>query len=293
MSSWATAPRSRARCSSPSRSATPRSCISTAPPATGWSPRWDRARRCSPAAPSRSASTPAIATCSTQRTGRGFIEPASATGHADQRAPRGRCAGGGFPRGADDLEATAVAEIEESFDFIIVGAGSAGCVLANRLTASGEHRLLLLEAGPDSRHPWLHIPVGYGRLFTDRRFNWCYATEPQPHCHDRQVIAPRGKVLGGSSAINGLIYIRGQAADFDHWRQLGNVGWSYEDVLPYFRKAEDNVRDRHPLAEAFSQAAQQCGYPRNDDFNGATQEGAGLYQTTTRNGVRCSAAAAY
>ena len=105
----------------------------------------------------------------------------SATGHADQRAPRGRCAGGGFPRGAGDLEATAVAEIEESFDFIIVGAGSAGCVLANRLTASGEHRLLLLEAGPDSRHPWLHIPVGYGRLFTDRRFNWCYATEPQPY----------------------------------------------------------------------------------------------------------------
>ena len=215
-------------------------------------------------------------------------------------------------RGAPVIrEATAVAEIEGSFDFIIVGAGSAGCALANRLTASGEHRVLLLEAGPDSRHPWLHIPVGYGRLLTDRRFNWCYATEPQPHCHDRQVIAPRGKVLGGSSAIIGLIYIRGQAADFDHWRQLGNVGWSYEDVLPYFRKAEDNergadafhgaggplgvsdVRDRHPLAEAFSEAAQQCCYPNNDDFNGVTQEGAGFYQTTTRNGVRSSAAAAY
>src|SRR5215831_7008089 len=242
MSSWATAPRSRARCSSPSRSATPRSCISTAPPATGWSPRWGRARRCSPAARYRSASTPAIATCSTPRTGRGFIEPAAATG-LPISVRRAAAAPAAASRGTPVIrEATAVAEIEGSFDLIIVGAGSAGCVLANRLTASGEHRVLVLEAGPDSRHPWLHIPVGYGRLLADRRFNWCYATEPQPHCHDRQVIAPRGKVLGGSSAINGLIYIRGQAADFDHWRQLGNAGWSYEDVLPYFRKAEDNER---------------------------------------------------
>ena len=122
-----------------------------------------------------------------------------------------------------------------TFDYIIVGAGSAGCVLANRLTASGRHRVLLLEAGPRDLHPWLRIPVGYGKLFTDRRFNWCYATEPQAGCHHRQVIAPRGKVLGGSSSINGLIYIRGQTQDFDHWRQLGNVGWSFEDVLPYFR----------------------------------------------------------
>jgi choline dehydrogenase len=199
----------------------------------------------------------------------------------------------------------------EIFDFIIVGAGSAGCVLANRLSASGRHRVLLLEAGPANRHPWLHIPLGFGKLFTDRRFNWCYATEPQPGCHGREVIAPRGKVLGGSSSINGLIYIRGQAEDFDLWRQLGNVGWGYDDVLPYFRKSEDNergadhrhgaggplgvgdARDRHPLALAYIEAAQQCGYPRNDDFNGATQEGVGLYQTTTRNGVRCSAAHAY
>jgi choline dehydrogenase len=202
-------------------------------------------------------------------------------------------------------------ENPEAFDFIIVGAGSAGCVLANRLTASGRHSVLLLEAGPNNRHPWLHIPLGFGRLFTDQRYNWCYATEPQPECHNRQVIAPRGKVIGGSSSINGLIYIRGQAEDFDHWRQLGNAGWSFEDVLPYFRKAENNERgadefhgtggplsvsdlcDRHPLAVAYVEAAVQCGYPHNDDFNGAAQEGAGYYQTTMRNGIRASTAAGY
>jgi len=204
-----------------------------------------------------------------------------------------------------------MAQNDEVYDFIIVGAGSAGCVLANRLTESGRHRVLLLEAGPANRHPWLHIPLGYGKLFTDRRFNWCYTTEPQPECHGRNVIAPRGKVLGGSSSINGLIYIRGQAEDFDHWRQLGNAGWSHDDVLPYFRKAEDNergadthngadgplgvsdVRDEHPLAAAFIEAAVECGYPRNDDFNGAEQEGAGFYQNTMRGGVRSSTAAAY
>ena len=199
----------------------------------------------------------------------------------------------------------------QTFDFIIVGAGSAGCVLANRLTASGQHRVLLLEAGPKDWNPWLHIPLGYGKLFTDRRFNWCYSTEPQPECHGRQVIAPRGKVLGGSSSINGLIYIRGQAEDFNQWRQQGNVGWSYDEVLPYFRKSEDNergasdlhgadgplgvsnARDQHPLALAYVEAAQQCGFPRNDDFNGASQEGAGLYQTTTHNGRRSSTARAF
>jgi choline dehydrogenase len=160
-------------------------------------------------------------------------------------------------------------------------------------------------------HPWLHIPLGFGKLFSNRRFNWCYETEPQPECHNRKVIAPRGKVLGGSSSINGLIYIRGQAEDFNVWRQLGNIGWSFDDVLPYFRKAEDNERgsdqfhgtggplavsdlcDRHPLAEAYVEAALQCGYPRNDDFNGSIQEGAGYYQTTMRNGVRSSTAAGY
>ena len=199
----------------------------------------------------------------------------------------------------------------ETFDYIIVGAGSAGCVLANRLTASGKHRVLLLEAGPKDRSIWLHIPLGYGKLFNDRRLNWCYATEPQAECYGREVIAPRGKVLGGTSSINGLVYIRGQADDFNNWRQLGNAGWAFDDVLPYFRKAEDNergadalhgvggplavsnARDRHPLADAYIEAAQQCGYPRNNDFNGPTQEGAGYYQTTTRNGRRCSTAVGY
>lgn len=207
--------------------------------------------------------------------------------------------------------ALVVTQPPETFDFIIVGAGSAGCVLANRLTASGKHRVLLLEAGPNSRHPWLRIPLGYGKLFTDRRFNWCYNTEPQADCHGRNIVAPRGRVIGGSSSINGLIYIRGQQEDFDQWRALGNVGWGFDDVLPYFRKSEDNergadtwhgaggplgvsdLRDRHPLAVAFVEAAQQCGYPRNTDFNGAQQEGAGFYQTTTRGGVRSSTAVAY
>jgi len=198
-----------------------------------------------------------------------------------------------------------------TFDFIVVGAGSAGCVLANRLTASGRHSVLLIEAGPPDTNPWIHIPVGYGRLFKDRRHNWCFTTVPQDGCAGREMIQPRGKVLGGSSSINGLIYIRGQQQDFDQWRQRGNAGWGFDDVLPYFRKAEDNergaddlhgeggplavsdARDQHPLARAYIEAAQQCGFPRNDDFNGAEQEGVGLYQLTMRGGLRWSAAKGY
>jgi choline dehydrogenase len=198
-----------------------------------------------------------------------------------------------------------------SFDYIVVGAGSAGCVLANRLTASGRHRVLLLEAGGHDRHIWIHIPLGYGKLFADRRVNWLYASEPEPELNNRSIIQPRGKVLGGSSSINGLLYLRGQPADFDHWRQLGNSGWSFEDVLPYFRRAEDQERgedalhgvggplavsdvcEPHPLCEAFIESAQQAGFPRCDDFNGPTQEGAGYFQLTTRNGRRCSTAVGY
>jgi choline dehydrogenase len=199
----------------------------------------------------------------------------------------------------------------DSFDYIIVGAGSAGCVLANRLTASGCHRVLLLEAGGHDRHLWIHIPLGYGKLFADRRVNWLYASEPEPELDNRRIIQPRGKVLGGSSSINGLLYVRGQPADFDHWRQLGNAGWSFDDVLPYFRRAEDQERgedalhgaggplavsdvcEPHPLCEAFIESAEQAGFGRNPDFNGKTQEGAGYFQYTARRGRRWSTARGY
>ena len=198
-----------------------------------------------------------------------------------------------------------------SFDFIVVGAGSAGCVLANRLTASGRHRVLLIEAGGEDRNLWIHVPIGYTRLLTDARHNWLYDSEPEPELHGRSIIQPRGKVMGGSSSINGLVYIRGQAEDFDHWRQLGNAGWSFADVLPYFRRAEDqergedhwhgvggplsvrDVSERHPLCEAFITACEQAGIPRTDDFNGPVQEGAGYLQLTTRKGRRWSTARGY
>jgi choline dehydrogenase len=200
---------------------------------------------------------------------------------------------------------------QDHFDYVVVGAGSAGCVLANRLTASGRHRVLLLEAGGHDRNIWIHIPLGYGKLFANAKVNWLYSTEPEPELNNRKVIQPRGKVLGGSSSINGLLYIRGQHEDYDHWRQLGNAGWSFEDVLPYFRRAEDQERgadelhgvggplavsdvcEPHPLCEAFIEAAQQAGFPRTDDFNGPSQEGAGYFQLTTRNGRRRSTAVGY
>src|SRR5271168_1683815 len=205
----------------------------------------------------------------------------------------------------------ATSQRKDSFDYIIVGAGSAGCVLANRLTASGRHRVLLLEAGGPDRNIWIHIPLGYGKLFSNAKVNWLYKTEPEPELNNRQIIQPRGKVLGGSSSINGLLYIRGQHEDFDHWRQLGNAGWSFKDVLPYFRRAEDQERgadelhgagghlkvsdvcEPHPLCEAFIEAVQKSGFPRNDDFNGPTQEGAGYFQLTARNGRRWSTAVGY
>jgi choline dehydrogenase len=197
------------------------------------------------------------------------------------------------------------------FDYVIVGAGSAGCVLANRLSADGKNSVLLLEAGPKDSNLWIHVPLGYAKLFKDKSVNWMYHTEPEPGLGGRQVFQPRGKVLGGSSSINGLLYVRGQHEDYDRWRQHGNAGWGYEDVLPYFKKAENQQRGadtyhgvggplpvsdwRHadPLSEAFVVAAAETGIPTNPDFNGATQEGAGFFQTTTRRGRRASTAFSY
>ena len=197
------------------------------------------------------------------------------------------------------------------FDYVIVGAGSAGCVLANRLSADGRHSVLLLEAGPRDNNLWIHVPLGYGKLFKEKTVNWMYQTEPEPGLNGRQVFQPRGKVLGGSSSINGLLYVRGQHEDYDRWRQHGNAGWGFDDVLPYFKKAEDQQRgadDYHgaggplpvsdmlhadPLSGAFIKAAVEAGIPDNPDFNGATQEGAGWFQTTTRNGRRASTARSY
>jgi choline dehydrogenase len=195
-------------------------------------------------------------------------------------------------------------------DFIVVGAGSAGCAVAARLSEDAATRVLLLEAGGEDRNRWIHIPLGFGKTFADPSVNWCYETEPDPGASGRRVFWPRGKVLGGSSSINGMVYIRGQAEDFDHWRQLGNTGWSFDDVLPYFRRSEHQMRgaDRfhgtdgplcvsdvaqHPICEAFIAATTGLGFPRNDDFNGASQDGVGYHQTTTRNGKRCSTAVGY
>jgi choline dehydrogenase len=197
------------------------------------------------------------------------------------------------------------------FDYVVVGAGSAGCVLANRLSADGRYSVLLLEAGPKDNNLWIHVPLGYGRLFKEKTVNWMYQTEPEPGLDGRTIFQPRGKVLGGSSSINGLLYVRGQHEDYDRWRQHGNSGWGFDDVLPYFKKAENQERgadDFHgaggplpvsdlvhadPLSAAFIAAAAETGIPVNPDFNGASQEGAGFFQTTTRRGRRASTAVAY
>jgi len=199
-----------------------------------------------------------------------------------------------------------------AYDFIVVGAGSAGCVLANRLTDSGRHTVLLLEArGTDLRF-WVQMPIGYSKAFYDPRINWMYETEPDPGIGGRQSYWPRGKVLGGSSSINAMVYIRGQHEDFEDWKALGNPGWGWEDVLPYLKRSErcqdgddrwrgrdgplvvsDVSLDLHPLCRDFIKAGGKCGLAHNPDFNGSIQEGVGLYQNTVKDGIRMSAARAY
>ena len=199
----------------------------------------------------------------------------------------------------------------QEFDFIVVGAGSAGCVLAARLSEDPATRVLLLEAGPPDHSFWIHLPIGYGKTMWSRKYNWCFHTDPDPNMNGRRIYWPRGKTLGGSSSINGLIYIRGQREDYERWARLGNTGWGYDDVLPYFIKSERNQRGanayhggdgplsvsdigtKDELIEAFIGGAGEIGVPRTTDFNGPAQEGAGYYQLTTRNGWRWSAAKGY
>ena len=195
-----------------------------------------------------------------------------------------------------------------TYDYVIVGAGSAGCVLANRLSEDPRCKVLLLEAGPRDTDRWIHVPLGYGKLFARTDINWAYESEPEPALNGRRIFTPRGKVLGGSSSINGLVYIRGQREDFDGW---GVPGWGFDDLLPYFKKSENQSRgadawhgvggplevgdlpDRHELCDAFIASAAATGVPRNDDFNGAAQEGTGYYQATACKGRRCSTATGY
>jgi choline dehydrogenase len=198
-----------------------------------------------------------------------------------------------------------------TYDFIVTGAGSAGCAVAGRLSEDGKYRVLLLEAGPRDRYPWIHIPLGYHKTFNNPKVNWMFDSEPEVELNGRVMYQPRGKVLGGTSSINGMVYMRGNAADYDEWRQKGCEGWDYESVLPYFKRAEDNQRgadDFHgaggplkvqdhrwqpSLAKAMHDAAVEAGIPANADFNGAQQEGVGYYQTTINNARRWSSARAY
>ncbi|GAB2473756.1 GMC family oxidoreductase N-terminal domain-containing protein [Comamonas humi] len=198
-----------------------------------------------------------------------------------------------------------------AWDYIIIGAGSAGCVLANRLSSDPSCRVLLLEAGGRAGSFWLKLPVGYFRTIYDPRFSWQFATEPQPETGNRAIVWPRGKVLGGSSAINGLLYIRGQHADYDDWERLGATGWGYRDVLPFFKQSErydgapspyhgvegelgvSDLRNDHPYCRAWLQAGQEAGFAATDDFNGAHDAGLGAYQLTLRGRWRCSAADAF
>ncbi|MDH3667441.1 MAG: choline dehydrogenase [Paracoccaceae bacterium] len=197
------------------------------------------------------------------------------------------------------------------FDYVVVGAGSAGCAIAARLSEDATPTVALIEAGGRGRNPWLHIPVGYFKTMHNPSVDWCYRTAPEPGLNGRRIEWPRGKVLGGSSALNGLLYVRGQPQDYDHWRQLGNPGWAWDDVLSYFKRSErqerggnklhggdgplavSDMRAHRALCDKFIAAAVAAGIPANDDFNGTDQEGVGYYQLTMTNGLRCSSATAF
>lgn len=200
---------------------------------------------------------------------------------------------------------------EDLPDYIVVGAGSAGAVLAARLTEDANIKVALVEAGGEQNNPWIHVPLGYGKLFRNPSVNWMYSGVPEPGLNNRVIYHPRGKVLGGSSSINGLLYVRGQRQDFDYWAQLGCRGWSFDDVLPYFRKAERRTSGgnelrggdgpqpvslpttRHELCDAYIEASKEAGLPLNPDFNGTSQEGTGYYESTHLNGIRYSTATSY
>ena len=178
-------------------------------------------------------------------------------------------------------------------DVVIVGAGSAGCVLAHRLSADPRRRVLLLEAGPRDRSLWIHLPIGYGKTMFHPVYNWGFHTDPDPGMNNRRVYWPRGRGLGGSSSINGLIVVHGQPEDYDAWAAQGNPGWSWQDVLPHFRKSRmetSPIGEKHELIEAIIGAANELGIPRVEDFNGENQEGVGYYRLFTKNGWRSSSA---
>ena len=199
---------------------------------------------------------------------------------------------------------------QSEYDYIVIGAGSAGCAVAGRLGEAG-YTVLLLEAGGKDRNPFIHIPLGYSLLYANPKVNWCYESAPEPHLNNRRLFQPRGKVLGGTGSINGMIYMRGQPEDFDGWEAEGCRGWGWDGVLPFFKSCEDqergadefhgsggpvavsDIRTEHALGEAFHAASEALGVPRNNDFNGAQQEGTGYVQTTTKNGIRWSTAAGY